>query len=123
MRVYQEDSEGMLQFAGEDRIEHTPKDETVRLKMGNAFDVIGERVQMDYKRLSPRIHESTFVITLRNHKENAIVVDIVEPMPGDWEVLDASHKHTKKDARTAVFSIPLKPDEEVKVTYRVRVKT
>jgi len=122
MRIYQEDSEGMLQFAGEDRIQHTPKDEDVRLRMGNAFDVVGERVQKDYKVIASNVHESEYEITLRNHKEEDIVVDVVEPMPGDWQVLSSSHPHEKRDARTAVYSIPVKKDAEVVLKYRVRVR-
>jgi len=122
MRIYQEDSEKMLQFAGEDRIKHTPKDETVRLKMGMAFDVVAQRVQKDYQRIAPNVHESSYEITLRNHKESAIVVDVVEPMPGDWQILEKSQEFVKKDARTAIFSVPIAKDGEVKVTYRVRVK-
>ncbi len=122
MRVYQEDSESMLQFAGEDRIQHTPKDEDVRLRMGNAFDVVGERVQKDYKVIASNVHESEYEITLRNHKESNIVVDVVEPMPGDWQVLSSSHQHEKRDARTAVYSIPVEQDGEVVLKYRVRVR-
>lgn len=122
MRVYQEDSEGMLQFAGEDRIKHTPKDENVKLRLGEAFDVIGERVQKDYQVIASNVHESEFEITLRNHKETDISIDIVEPMPGDWRILQKSHEFVKKDARTAVFSVPVKKDGEVKVTYRVQVR-
>jgi len=122
MRIYQEDSEGMLQFAGEDRVQHTPKDETVRLMMGQAFDVIGERVQVDYDVLGGNVYESEYRVTLRNHKEQDIVVDIVEPMPSDWRVLTSSVAFEKHDAHTAVFSVPLKADEEAVVTYRVRVR-
>jgi len=122
MRIYQEDSEKMLQFAGEDRIEHTPKDENVRLRMGSAFDVVAQHVQKDYQRIAPNIHESSYEITVRNHKESAIIVDVVEPMPGDWQILEKSQVFVKKDARTAIFSVPVAKDGEVKVTYRVRVK-
>ncbi len=122
MRVYQEDSEGMLQFAGEDRIKHTPKDEDITLRLGEAFDVIGERVQKEYMVIATNVHESAYEITLRNHKETDITVDIVEPMPGDWQILDKSHEFVKKDARTAVFSVPVPKDGEVKVTYSVRVR-
>ncbi|MCC6491298.1 MAG: DUF4139 domain-containing protein [Candidatus Hydrogenedentes bacterium] len=122
MRVYQEDSEGMLQFAGEDRIEHTPKDETVTLRMGDAFDIIGERVQTDYQVFGGNTHESGYEVTIRNHKEQDVTVDIVEPMPGDWRILESSLEFEKKDARTAIFHVAVPKDGEVKVTYRVRVK-
>ncbi len=122
MRVYQEDSEGMLQFSGEDRIKHTPKDENVRLRLGEAFDVIGERVQKEYQVIGTNVHESAYEITLRNHKEIDVTVDVVEPMPGDWRILEKSHEFVKKDARTAVFSILVPKDGEVKLTYRVQVR-
>ncbi len=121
MRVYQEDSEGMLQFAGEDRIKHTPKDEEVRLRLGEAFDIVAERKQTDYKRISTRTHEAAFEIEVRNHKEEDVAVDVIEPMPGDWKIIEASQDHVKKDAHTAVFPVRVKADGETKLTYRVRV--
>lgn len=122
MRVYQEDREGMLQFSGEDRIQHTPKDEEVRLRLGNAFDVVGERKQMDYKAIGPNIHQSEFEIVVRNHKEQDITVDVVEPMGGDWDILKSSMDYKKKDAQTVVFSVPVPKDGEAKVTYHVQVR-
>jgi len=123
MRLYQEDSDGMLQFAGEDRIQHTPKGEKVTLRMGNAFDVVGERVQTDYEIISGNTHESGYRITLRNHKESDIVVEVVEPMMADWRILESSVPSEKRDAQTAVFSVPVKADGEVVLTYRARVRT
>jgi hypothetical protein len=122
VRIYQEDSEGMLQFAGEDRIQHTPKDEEVRLKMGDAFDVVADRIQRDFKQIAPQVFEAEFEVTIRNHKENDISVDIVEPMPADWEILEKTHEFEKKDAHTAIFSVAVPADGETTVTYRVRVK-
>ena len=122
MRVYKEDSSGMLQFAGEDRIKHTPKNEEVRLRLGNAFDIVGERKQMDYKQLGPSQFESAYEITIRNHKEEDIVVDVVEPMPADWQIIEKSLEFEKKDAHTAIFHAPVKADGETKVNYRVRVR-
>ncbi len=122
MRVYQEDSSGMLQFSGEDRLQHTPKDEKVRLRLGNAFDVVGERVQKDYKVIGGNVFENEFEITVRNHKDSAITVDVVEPMPGDWTIQRSSIPHVKKDAQTAVFSLPVEKDGTVVLTYRVQVK-
>ena len=121
MRVYQEDSEGALQFAGEDRIGHTPKDETVTLRMGSAFDVIGERIQTDYRRIASNVHECSYEIILRNHKEEDIVVDVVEPMPGDWEILRSSLEFEKVDAGSAVFHMAVPQDGETRLTYRVLV--
>ena len=121
MRIYQEDQDGMLQFAGEDRIKHTPKDEDVRLRMGEAFDVVAERRQMDWSRISDRVFESEFEIVVRNHKETDVTVDVVEPMPGDWKMLKQSHDYVKKDAFTAIFSLHVPKDGETTLTYRVRV--
>ncbi len=122
MRVYQQDNDGMLQFSGEDRIKHTPKDEDVRLRLGNAFDIVGERVQTDFTQVASTVTESAFKITIRNHKDIPINVDIVEPMVGDWQILEKSHEFVKKDAQTAIFSVPVPKDGETVVTYRVRVK-
>lgn len=122
MRVYQKDSGGAQQFAGEDRIEHTPKDEDVRLRIGDAFDVVGERKQTDYRQLLNNIHESAYSIVLRNHKEEDITVDVVEPFQGDWQIIESSHAFVKRDARSAVCSVAIPKDGEVTITYRVRVK-
>lgn len=122
MRLYQEDGSGAMQFLGEDRIQHTPKDETVRLKVGKAFDVVGDRKQLDYQAVSDRVHEAEFEVTLRNHKATDVTVDLIEPMAADWEVLKHSHEFVKRDAMTLAFSVPVKADGEVKVTYRVRVR-
>ncbi|MGH7350641.1 MAG: DUF4139 domain-containing protein, partial [Candidatus Rokuibacteriota bacterium] len=85
VRVYKADASGSQQLIGEDWIDHTPKDERVRIKMGEAFDVVGERVQKDWKRIGSHLYEIEWEITLRNHKKEAITVDIVEPLPGAWE--------------------------------------
>ena len=122
MRVYQQDSTGMLQFSGEDRINHTPKDEQVRLHLGNAFDIAAERVQTDFRQLPNQAMESAYTITLRNHKEEDVVVDVVEPIPGDWTILEESVAHEKKDAHTAIFRLPVAADGESTLTYRVRVQ-
>ena len=121
MRVYQPDSSGMLQFSGEDRIQHTPKNEEVRLTLGKAFDVVGDRIQTDYRSVNPRTHEAEFKISVRNRKDTDIKVDVVEPMPGDWTVLSESHPHEKRDARTAVFTLDVPADKEVVLNYRIRV--
>ncbi len=122
VRVYKADKDGSLQFIGEDAIDHTAKDEKVTVKMGEAFDVIGERKQTDFKRIADTISETAWEIALRNHKDVPASVRIIEPVPGDWEVLSASHKHEKADAHTLHFDVTVPEDKEVKVTYRVRAK-
>ncbi|MFQ5787117.1 MAG: DUF4139 domain-containing protein [Thermodesulfobacteriota bacterium] len=121
MRLYKMDSEGSIQFIGEDRVGHTPVDEEVRLKIGNAFDVIAERIQTDYKQITKGLHESEWEITLKNHKKKDVTVSIIEPMFGNWTVIDNSHPYTKKDAFTIRFDVTVPKDGEVKVKYRVRV--
>lgn len=121
MRVYQADKSGMLQFSGEDRIKHTAKDEEVRLRLGSAFDIVGERKQTDHKALTNSDHEAAFEITLRNHKEQDVVIDVIEPMPGDWKILEKSQEFVKEDAHTAVFHVAVPADGETVLTYRVRV--
>lgn len=121
MRLYKEDTDKKLQFIGEDRIKHTPKDEEVRLKIGEAFDVVAERIQTDYKAITTRLHESEWEVTLRNHKEEDITVGIVEPLYGNWTVVSNSHPFKKEDAFTIRFDVPVPKDQEVKVRYRLRV--
>jgi hypothetical protein len=122
VRVYKSDKEGSLQFVGEDSIDHTPKDEKVRIKLGDAFDVVGSRKQTDWKKIAYDTYEAAFEISLRNHKKEDVMVKVVEPIPGDWIMLSSSHEHKKSEAFTAEFNIPVPRDKEVKLTYRVRMR-
>jgi hypothetical protein len=122
VRVYKHDKEKSLQFVGEDSIDHTPKDEKVRIKLGNAFDVIGSRKQTDWKKIASDTYEASFEILLRNHKKEDVAVKVVEPIPGDWTMLSASHQHKKTEAFTAEFTVPVQKDQETKITYRVRMR-
>ena len=122
VRVYQADSKGGIQFVGEDRIDHTPKDETLKIHVGNAFDVVCERKETDYKKIASNVIELEYQITLRNHKDSAVTVEVREPIGGDWEVLNSNFKWTKLDATTLGFSIPVEKDGTATLDYRVRVK-
>ena len=122
VRVYKQDSSGSLQFVGEDSIDHTPKDEKVRIKLGDAFDVVGTRKQIDWKKIAYDTYEAAFEISLRNHKNEDVVVKVVEPIPGDWKMLSATHEFTKSEAFTAEFQVPVQKDGETKVSYRVRMR-
>jgi len=121
VRVYQADSRGGLQFVGEDRINHTPKDETINLKIGNAFDVVCERKQTDFQRVGSNVYEFEYEVTLRNHKTTAVSVEVNEPIGGSWRMLQASHQWTKTDAWAAQFKVPVAADGTAVVRYRVRV--
>ena len=122
VRVYKADKSGSQQFIGEDWIDHTPKDERVKIKMGEAFDVVGERVQKDWKKIGWGLYEVEWEISLRNHKKEDVTVTVFEPMPGDWEVLRETHRHEKVEARTLRYQIPVPKEGAAKLTYRVRVR-
>ena len=122
VRVYQGDTKGRVQFIGEDRIDHTPKDETLELHIGNAFDVVSERKQTDFQTLGPRSYEMAFEIKLRNHKSEPISVEVNEPIGGDWRIIDSTFKWEKTAAFGARFTVPVAADGESILKYRVRVR-
>lgn len=121
LRLYKADEEEALQFVGEDWIKHTPKDEEVTVKVGEAFDIVAEKKQTDFRMITPRISETEWEIALKNHKEEDVVIGVVEPVYGDWEVISSSHPYKKEDAFTLRFDVSVAKDEEVKLTYRLRV--
>ena len=121
VRVYQADSKGGTQFVGEDRIGHTPKDEELHLKIGNAFDVTCERNQTDFEKIASNVYELEFAITLRNHKATPVTVDVNEPIGGTWRMIRSSHAATKTAAWAAAFAVPVAADGTVVLNYRVRV--
>ena len=120
VRVFQADSKGGVQFVGEDRITHTPKDETLDVKIGNAFDVVCERKQVDFEKIAANTYEFEYEITLRNHKTAPVAVDVNEPVGGTWRMLSASHAWTKTDAWAARFTVPVGADGTAVLKYRVR---
>ena len=127
IRIYQEDVDGSPLLVGEDNIDHTPKDETVRLSVGNAFDIKGERVQTDYERLGDSGAEETYRITLRNHKDEAVEVRVVENLFRgiDWEIIDQtvngdSVEYAKLDSNTLEWRVPVAADGEAELVYTVR---
>ncbi|MEJ2238609.1 MAG: DUF4139 domain-containing protein [Gemmatimonadales bacterium] len=122
VRVYKADASGAQQFIGEDQIDHTPRDEQVRIKMGESFDVVGDRRQMEYRVLSSCTAESEWEVSVRNHKDTDAEVEMFEPVGGDWEILSSSHTPIKLDAHTFKFVVEVPARGEVKVTYRLRVR-
>src|SRR6202162_706831 len=122
IRVYQQDSRGGSLFAGEDHIDHTPKDEEISLHIGNAFDIVAERKQTDYRKLSDRLYEFEYEITVRNHKDAPISVEVNEPIGGDWEMVSSTFKFTKTAAFAAQFVVPVDKDGTSALKYRVRVR-
>jgi len=121
IRVYQADSRGGLQFVGEDSIDHTPKDETLNLEIGHAFDIVCERKQTDFQHVSSNTWEVEYEVTLRNHKTMPITVEVNEPIGGSWTMQRSSHAWTKTDAWAAKFNLPVAVDGTTVLKYRVRV--
>jgi hypothetical protein len=127
VRVYKQDKSGSPQFVGEDRIDHTPENETVRLKLGDAFDVTADRKQMDFRKLGGDgrynyRHESAYEITLKNAKDEEVTVTVVEPVPGDWRMLSESQEHSKASSDTALWMIKVPAKGDAVLSYRVEVK-
>ncbi|HVB34383.1 MAG TPA: DUF4139 domain-containing protein [Patescibacteria group bacterium] len=121
VRVYQPDSQGNLILVGEDRIDHTPKDETARLDIGSAFDITAERRQTDFRVISERVRESAFAITLHNHKSEPVTVQVREPVGGSWQVLQSNFPEKKLNAFTLEFDVPVPAGGSATLNYRVRV--
>ena len=122
VRVYKTDTSGSQQFVGEDWIDHTAKDESVKIKLGNAFDVVGERAQKEFKKLASNLYEVEWEIALRNHKTEPQMVTVIEPVPGDWQVLSSTHAYEKVEAHTLKYQIAVPKEGVTKLTYRVRVR-
>ena len=127
LRVYKKDSSGNAQFVGEDNIDHTPKNETVRLKLGEAFDVTADKKQTDFKVLpNPQkghvAYESAFEFTLKNAKKEKVTVTVQEPISGDWTIISESAPHSKINSHLAVWKIDIPAEGKTTLTYRAQVK-
>ena len=127
IRVYKKDRAGNAQFIGEDRVDHTPKNETVRLKLGDAFDVTADKHQTDFKKLGGTgkynyVFESAYEVVLKNAKKEPVVVTVQEPMPGDWQVLSSNLPHTKGSSNTAVWKVTVPAEGNTKLVYRSLVR-
>ncbi len=127
VRVYKKDGAGNAQFVGEDGIDHTPKNEKVRLKLGDAFDVTADKKQTDFRRREPTnqasyVFESAYEIVLRNAKKEAATVVVREPVPGDWTMLEQSHRHAKVASGTAEWRVPVPAEGSTTLRYRVLVR-
>ena len=120
VRVYKKDSHGDLQFVGEDQIDHTPKNEKLRLGVGKAFDIVAERVELSQDRVTDRVIDRSIQVKLRNRKTEAVEVVVQESVWGDWEIRNPSLPFVKKDARTAEFLVPVAADTEAILTFTVR---
>jgi hypothetical protein len=127
LRVYKKDSQGNAQFVGEDNIDHTPKNETVRLKLGEAFDVTADKKQTDFKVLprpskNTNAYESAFEIVLKNAKKQKVTVTVQEPIGGDWKIVSESAPHIKVNSHLAEWKIDIPAESSTKLTYRAIVR-
>lgn len=125
--LYKKDSQGNAQFVGEDRIDHTAKNETLRLKLGDAFDVTADRKQTDFQKRPgsgrfDQVFESAYEIVLKNAKSEAVTVAVREPVPGDWTMISSSQPHTRAASGIAEWQVKVPADGKATLTYRVRVK-
>jgi len=123
VRFYSQDGDRQLEFVGENRIDHTPKDEVIRVLTGNSFDLVGEhRMTNNAEDSANRVVSQTFEIKVRNRKKESVEIRVVERAThgGNWTLTAQSQPHTKKDATTLEFRVPLKPDEEKVITYTIR---
>lgn len=126
LRVYKKDAQGTAQFVGEDRIDHTPKNETVRLKLGEAFDLTADKKQTDFQKLPATgrntLLESAYQIVLKNAKKDDAVITVREPVPGDWSIVSESLSHTKPTSNIAEWKVRVPAEGSATLNYRVRVK-
>ena len=122
VRVFTRDTDGNLEFVGEDAIDHTPKNEEVILTLGGAFDLTAERRIAENRRISQRVHEQVIEMELHNRKDEQVTVTAVDHLWGDWEVRDNTHDYEKKNAMTIEIPVTIPADGEVTVTYTVRYR-
>lgn len=125
VRVYKKDGRGYTLFVGEDAIDHTAKNDKVRLAMGDAFDVYAKRRQTAFRKIAGQpnpVHESSWRIELANAKDVPVTVKVVEPLPGDWEIFSESQKHARGDARSAVWTVAVPAAGKAVLEYSARIR-
>lgn len=120
VRVFKADTDGSLEFIGEDRIDHVPRDEEVKLYVGDAFDIVAERTRTDFNRISDRVSEESIEIELKNHKDDPVTVVVTEHPYGDWDIRRESHDYRKIKANEIEFELLVEPDTSSVLTYTVR---
>ncbi len=108
-----------LLFLGEDAINHTASDETVSLLVGSAFDLIGERTQISREKIASSTYRETYLITLRNHKDEDVSIDVREHLNGTWKITTTSHQYKNVDANTIKYVVGVPADGESEVEYTV----
>lgn len=121
VRLYKNDSNGLSQFLGSDQIQHTAKNQDVRLHLGQSFDVTARKRQTSFTQRSACSKESSYSIDISNAKSMPQNVVVVEPIPGDWTIVDESLTHRKSSASTATWNVPVPADGTSQLSYTARV--
>ena len=121
VRMYKPDGES-LEFIGEDLIDHTPRNEKVRLKIGEAFDVLVEDVQTENKKITDRVWEQAYEVKFKNRKKEDIKVEVERFLGLNWEILNSSLSYKKKDTQNVIFNVPVPKDSETVLKFRVRYR-
>jgi hypothetical protein len=127
IRVYQRDSAGRPQFVGEDAIDHTPRNETVQLKLGDAFDLTARRKQTDFKSLGAQgqyrnVCETAYQVELKNAKKEPVTITVLEPLQGDWEITQNNQPFTKERSGMAKFLVNVPASGSATLSYRARIR-
>ena len=122
IRVYSHDREGATQFIGEDRIAHTARDETIRLRLGTAFDLSAKRQQTGFRQLGERSSESSWRLSLHNARSEAVTIRVLETLPGDWEIVQESQRSHKDSAHAASWSVAVPAGGSAQLDYTVRTR-
>jgi len=122
VRVYKSDNDGQVQFVGEDAIDHTPKNEDVRLTLGQAFDVTARGRQTKFEKISDEVYESAYEIELKNAKKEPVTVALVEDVPGTWKILSESAKHEELNSNRLRWEVQVPAEGSAKFSYAVRVR-
>jgi hypothetical protein len=123
VRAYREDAQGAAQFVGEDSIQHTPRDERLEIELGEAFDVVAERRRLNQRQLERCVQQSEWRIELRNHKDTAVVLEILESASGDWQVLESTHPAEQRNAASFAFHVPVPARGTTELGYQLRTRT
>ena len=121
VRMYKSDG-NTLEFVGEDLIDHTPRNEQVRLKIGEAFDVVVEDIQTENKKITDRVWEQAYEVKFKNRKNEDITVEVERFLGINWEILNSSLPYEKKDAQNILFKVPVPEDGETVLKFKVRYR-
>jgi hypothetical protein len=119
VRVYKSDGE-TIEFVGEDMIDHTPNKEKVKLRIGDAFDIVAEEVQTENKKITDRVYEQAYEIKIKNRKKEDIVVEVERNLGFYWEILASSLAYEKKDSQNILFKVPVGADSDTVLKFKVR---